>query len=111
MGEVVHNKLVRDGIPGIIRADGGEPITRVLDDADYRRELLRKLVEEATELLESDGSLDERGDVEEVLRALDEHLGHDTEAIEQARADKATKRGGFMGRIFLEKVITDERTD
>jgi hypothetical protein len=32
---VAYNKLVRDQIPGIIAADGCQPVTRVLDPADY----------------------------------------------------------------------------
>jgi hypothetical protein len=33
---VAHHKLVRDQIPQIIAADGGRPVTRVLDQAGYR---------------------------------------------------------------------------
>jgi predicted house-cleaning noncanonical NTP pyrophosphatase (MazG superfamily) len=42
-------KLVRDRIPEIIRADGCIPVTRVLDEPEYRTALLAKLVEEARE--------------------------------------------------------------
>jgi predicted house-cleaning noncanonical NTP pyrophosphatase (MazG superfamily) len=107
MSEIVHNKLVRDNIPTIVEAGGNRPVARVLDMAEYRQELLKKLVEEATELLESDGSLEERIDVAEVLLAIDELLGLDAHTIEQARAKKAEERGGFYGRVFLEKVIQD----
>ena len=31
MPRLDYHKLVRDGIPGIIEADGGQPVTRVLD--------------------------------------------------------------------------------
>jgi len=33
MPHLDYHKLVRDGIPGIIEADGGQPVTRVLDQA------------------------------------------------------------------------------
>ncbi len=46
---VVHHKLVRDQIPAIITADGGQPVTRVLDDAGYEAALRAKLLEEAHE--------------------------------------------------------------
>ncbi len=105
MGEVVHNKLVRDNIPAIIEADGHEPVTRVLGDEEYRYQLLTKLIEEATELRDSNGSLGERVDVEEVVRALDDVLGYSPETIEDARRAKAEQRGVFASRIFLEKVI------
>ena len=104
MGEKIHNKLVRDKIPDIIQADGGEPVVRILPEDEYRQELLKKLVEEATELLESNGSLDERADVAEVLRAIDELLDFKASDVEQAREQRVDKRGGFKLRIFLEKV-------
>lgn len=105
MGEVVHNKLVRDKIPDIIRADHAEPVFRTLNDDEYRRMLLEKLVEEAIELRDSDGDLGERADVAEVLRSLDAVLGYSPGIIELARDEKAQERGGFDGRIFLEKVV------
>ena len=40
---VPYRKLVRDRIPEIIQADGRHPVTRVLDEASYRRALLGKL--------------------------------------------------------------------
>ena len=36
-------KLVRDHIPQIIIADGKKPITRILDDEEYLKELDQKL--------------------------------------------------------------------
>ena len=36
---VAHHKLVRDQIPAIIAADGGQPVTRVLDHAGYEAAL------------------------------------------------------------------------
>ena len=103
MSETIHNKLVRDKIPGIIQANGETPVTRVLDKSEYRQALLEKLIEEARELL-ADGSLAERADVEEVLRAIDEVFGFSAADIETARQQKSDERGAFTERIFLEKV-------
>ena len=36
-------------VPEIIQSQGRRPVTRVLDDADYREALLSKLIEEARE--------------------------------------------------------------
>jgi predicted house-cleaning noncanonical NTP pyrophosphatase (MazG superfamily) len=46
---VTHHKLVRDQVPAIITAGGGQPVTRVLDDAGYEAALRAKLLEEAHE--------------------------------------------------------------
>jgi len=106
MGEIIYNKLVRDNIPQIIQADNQTPVTRVLNDDDYKKALLEKLVEEARELLESNGEIGERADIAEVLMAIDKTFSFDDGAVEMERFNKAKKRGGFEGRIFLEKAIT-----
>jgi predicted house-cleaning noncanonical NTP pyrophosphatase (MazG superfamily) len=108
MGEIMYNKLVRDLIPAIITDDNQTPVTHILNDDEFRKALLEKLVEEAKELLESDGDLGERADVAEVLRALDGVLGYSKDEIENARLKKADKRGGFEQKIFLEKAITHD---
>lgn len=102
MSLVVHNKLVRDKIPQIISTAGATPHTRILNEDEYRQELLRKLIEEAKELLESNDSIDERADVEEVLRTIDITFGYDAQEISQVRTAKASERGGFEKHIYLE---------
>lgn len=51
-----YKKLVRDLIPDIIKGNGEEPITRILDDVEYKLELEKKLVEECNEVLSTDMS-------------------------------------------------------
>ena len=108
MSEVIYNKLIRDKIPEIIAADDAEAVVRTLEPEEYKRALLEKLVEEAQELLESGGSLDERVDVEEVLRALDEVYSIDKPSLEAARLHKALARGAFTKRLYLEKTIQSD---
>ncbi|HUY53007.1 MAG TPA: hypothetical protein VMV24_00295 [Candidatus Dormibacteraeota bacterium] len=50
--------------------------------------------------------LDELADVLEVLHTIGKKLGFSLKQIEGARVKKATQRGGFKNRIFLEE--TDE---
>ncbi|HEX2820006.1 MAG TPA: hypothetical protein VHO07_07570 [Streptosporangiaceae bacterium] len=70
--EVVHAKLVRDQIPGIIAAARRQPVTRVLDHTGYQAALRTKLLEEAREAQAAPhGQLaSELADVLEVLNAL-----------------------------------------
>ncbi len=100
----VYNKLVRDRIPDIILKDNELPTTRVLDDEEYIKELNRKLQEEVNEYLEAE-NIEEMVDILEVIRAILEHKGVTYEEIEEKRVKKATKRGAFKEKIFLEKVI------
>ena len=48
----VYNKLVRDKIPDIILKDNELPVTRILDDEEFIKELNKKLQEEVNEYLE-----------------------------------------------------------
>ncbi len=103
MSKKVYNKLVRDRIPEIIRADGKALKSRILSDEEHLEALLTKLEEELAELKEA-RNIEELADVHEVLRALTDALGIDHEELENVRSDKAAKRGGFQQKIFLESV-------
>ena len=98
-----YNKLVRDKIPEIIQADGKKLKTRILNDEEHLEALLKKLEEEVAELAEA-RNVEELADVHEVLRALTAALKIHPGELEKVRSDKATKRGGFQQKIFLEEV-------
>jgi len=108
VGKIIHKKLVRDKIPHIIRADGMTPVVRKLTKKERLPAKLAKVVEEALELRDSDGALDEFADLYEIAEAAAQERGFIREQIEAARAAKRGKRGGFDENIFLEKVITPE---
>lgn len=104
MNERPCHKLVRDNIPAIIRQQGETPITRTLDSREYARCLEEKLREEVEEFL-AEPSLQELSDILEVLEAMAQLQGWPSEAVRQAKADKARRRGAFLERVFLEKVL------
>jgi len=106
MAEKQYDKLIRDGIPEIIRASGKECTCRVLSREEYLARLDEKLQEELNEYLES-GSLDELADLTEVIHAVVRARGYVLEDLEHVRADKARKRGGFEKRLLLEKVTEE----
>ena len=103
MRETIYNKLVRDRIPEIIASDGKTCVCETLSDEDYLRLLDAKLTEELSEYQES-RSLEELADLLEVLRAVAKARGWTWEELEQARQDKAAKRGGFEKKILLKEV-------
>jgi predicted house-cleaning noncanonical NTP pyrophosphatase (MazG superfamily) len=97
-------KLVRDGIPEIIRASGKHPHIEVLSPTAYLEALHAKLDEEVAEVhsCRTPPELaEEVADVLEVLRALVEANSLDWAEIEDLRERKLTSRGGFTERVLL----------
>ena len=73
MQQKIYRKLVRDRIPAIIRKDGGIPKTRTLSNAEFRKALFKKLLEEANEAHDTwclEGVMDELADIQEVIAAI-----------------------------------------
>ena len=103
----IYNKLVRDKIPEIILSNGEKPITRILNDEEYKIELEKKLLEEYKEVIESSGKnrLEELADMLEVIRALANIENKDLNDIINIADEKNIKRGSFKEKIYLEKVL------
>jgi predicted house-cleaning noncanonical NTP pyrophosphatase (MazG superfamily) len=99
----IYNKLVRDNIPEIIQANNQTPVTRILDEKEYLKELVKKLKEEVAEF-EAEPSVEELADIKEVLIALRDAMGIHAGELEDVRRKKANTNGRFKKRIFLETV-------
>ena len=99
----VYNKLVRDKIPEIIEADGKVCRTHILSNEEYIVALEAKLNEEVAEY-QADKNLEEMADVLEVLQAICIARGYSLVELEALRVKKASERGGFADKIFLEYV-------
>ena len=97
---VVYNKLVRDQIPDMIRAQGETPVIRILDTEEYLQHLETKLDEEVEEY-HRDKNVEELADILEVVYALAEAMGCTKEELLQVYQKKHDARGGFEKRIFL----------
>ncbi|MBU9711423.1 nucleoside triphosphate pyrophosphohydrolase [Evansella tamaricis] len=107
----VYNKLVRDLIPEIIRANGAQCDVRRLESNEFELEAKEKLQEELAEYLEASNaeqSLEELADLLELIYCLSEHHGYSKEELEALREDKARRRGSFHERWYLERVRDDE---
>ncbi|WP_135854157.1 nucleoside triphosphate pyrophosphohydrolase [Halorussus salinus] len=98
-----YDKLVRDDIPEIIRANDERPVTHVAEGDEYRERLREKLFEEAAEFRES-GDPEELADVLAVVAAIRDAEGFDAEEIDRLREEKADERGGFEDGVVLERV-------
>ena len=102
----VYNKLIRDRIPEIIEKDGVGYKTRVLKQKEYKQELLKKIVEESQEVLETKGDkkelIKEIGDVQEIIAYLIKVFNLDRKEINKVRRKRKKSRGGFDKKLFLE---------
>ena len=97
---MTYNKLVRDRIPEIIHTNGGTCKTRILSDEEYAQKLDQKLGEELAEYLDSHNP-EELADLLEVMYACAALQNLSPADLEQIRAEKAAKRGGFGEKILL----------
>lgn len=100
MTTITYNKLVRDRIPEIIASSGSDCKTRILSDDEYIRMIDAKLDEELAEY-HKDQNIEELADLLEVIRAAALARGYTLEQLENVRAEKAVKRGGFEKKILL----------
>lgn len=109
--EKVYNKLVRDNIPNIIKNNGETPITMILNDIEYKKELEKKLYEEYKEVIEATGSdrIEELADMLEVIIALAELENKNLDDVILTAEQKREKRGAFKKRILLKEVIDEKK--
>lgn len=103
----VYQKLVRDRIPDIVRADGGAPTVKTLDDAAFENALRVKLVEEAQEAVAAKDEAEikkELADLREIIQTLCRLHGFSEQAILDEQKRRRDERGGFDNRIWLESI-------
>jgi predicted house-cleaning noncanonical NTP pyrophosphatase (MazG superfamily) len=100
-------KLVRNKIPEMIEAAGKTAKFEILNSAQFAQELDKKLIEEATEVIEATdktSKTEELADLLEVIYAIAENSEISLEEIEKVRLSKREERGGFDRRIWLKSV-------
>jgi len=104
-------KLIRDKLPAIMRAQGLAVFDRRLDDEAFVEALKAKLLEEAAEAKaaeDADDLLGELADLSEVILALAQHHGLTAGDIEVRRLAKRAERGGFDERVYNAAVEAED---
>ncbi len=86
-----HRKLIRDKIPKIMEANKDGYDMRTLGEAEFEKELKRKLIEEAAEL----------ADVLELVKYIAAYYKISFREVERQQKQKREKCGGFKKRLFL----------
>jgi predicted house-cleaning noncanonical NTP pyrophosphatase (MazG superfamily) len=108
-----QNKLWRDGMAAQREQEGSVFHYKQLSESEYKKELGKKLMEEADEVLSASSRehlIEELADVLEVIDALCKAHGLEKEAVLAAQNAKRIKRGGFEGRKFVETVEHPEHS-
>lgn len=98
-----HKKLVRDKIPEIIESKDELYEAKKLKNKEYRKQLRKKLVEEAMELVSAPKKelLKELSDVLQLVKSITEFEKVSLKKVESLRKKREKERGAFKKRIFL----------
>jgi predicted house-cleaning noncanonical NTP pyrophosphatase (MazG superfamily) len=98
-----HQKLIRDKIPKFIEASGNKYEMKVMKKKEFEKELKRKLVEEASELIRAERAnlVNEMAGVLELLKSIASFYKIGFIQVEQKQIKKRKERGGFKKRLFL----------
>jgi len=101
---IEYNKLVRDGVPEIVRSTGGSVRAVRASPSEAQWLLRQKLIEEAFEVAEATGDqvVEELADLAETTLALCRYIGIDSADVERARENKRATRGGFDEAVYLQ---------
>ena len=108
------DKLIRDKMPEILRANDVLVDERVMGQEEYIDRLKAKMLEEANEVIgakNSDEIKEELADLLEVIYAfaLVNHVSFDD--VENERLRKKNKKGGFASKIYNSFVELDSKND
>lgn len=104
MKKIYYRKLIRDKIPQRIRETGGECEIVNLSDLAFKKELLRKVGEEAIGVSKAKDKkeiVSEMGDLLDVIKELKKVFNIDTEELSNSRKKEFKRKGGFNKKIFL----------
>ena len=97
------DKLIRDQMPDILRAQGITVFERVMETDEYLKRLKDKLLKETHEFIAAntvEDKTEELADILEVLHCLIATEGFTFEQVEAARLAKKQTKGGFEKRIY-----------
>lgn len=101
------NKLIRSNLPERMKKEGVSLFGRHLTEEEFAKELKNKLVEEASEVQDTDsreGMIKELADVMEVIETLTSLHGITKEEIEKERLVKCNINGRFLAANFVDYI-------
>lgn len=107
MKTTMHNKLIRDKIPTIIKSSGKTAVIKIVSGTELLEMLNQKLKEELQEYAES-GEVEELVDLFEVICGIIDFKNITLKEFEELRQAKIKERGAFKKGLVLMKVLEDD---
>jgi len=103
MRRFYHKKLIRDKIPQLIEVNKGKYEVRIMREGEFKRELKKKLTEEAKEVIKAKRKElpKELADVLELIKSIAESENISVKLIEKKQKQRRRERGGFKKKLFL----------
>ncbi len=104
MEKIFYNKLCRDKVPDIIHAKGFECEVREVEHDEYRREIVRKVYEEASGVSNHDSRehlLKQLADLVITLDSVTEEFGISDDELDEAVKKSIEEKGGYEKRLYL----------
>ena len=104
MEKIFYNKLCRDKVPEIIQAKGFECDVREVDHDEYKREIVRKIFEEASGVSNPSGRtslIKELADLMVTVEAVKKEFGVTAEELDEAVEKSIEDKGGYEDRLYL----------
>lgn len=104
MEKIYYNKLCRDKIPSIIKSKGFDCGVRVVEHDEYKREIVRKVFEEASGIsnhANHEHMVAEIADLIITLEAVKKEFGVTDEEVEAAVVKSLSEKGAYDERYYL----------
>lgn len=104
MEKIFYNKLCRDNVPDIVAGKGFECEVRAMDHDEFRRELVRKVYEEASGVsnhVGHNGLLKELADLVITIDAVKKEFGITQEEMDAEIEGSLEEKGGYDDMLYL----------
>lgn len=104
MEKIYYNKLCRDKVPEIIKGKGFECEVREVSDEEYKREIIRKVFEEASGVsnhTSRESLLKELADLAITINAVKKEFGIADEEMTEAMTKSLVEKGGYDKKLYL----------
>lgn len=104
MEKIYYNKLCRDKVPEIIRDKGFECEVREVEHDEYKREIIRKVFEEASGVSNHttrESLLKELADLLITINAVKHEFDISDAEVTEAMTKSLVEKGGYDKRLYL----------